>query len=545
MDWSMLDDIDDPVQLREAAQALLSSMAATVQTTQHDHERACAERDAALETVARQRQVVQERDRAIVLRDARIAALTTEIARLRRLQFTARSERMTTEQRDLFEETMAADIAAVEAELAALQAHSPSPSQPPRPRLSPKRQPLAEHLPRIETRHEPATCTCPQCHGDLVHISDQVSERLACKPPVFYVKRDIYPQYACRACEQVVAEPVAAALIDRGQADASLLAQVVIAKYVDHLPLYRQQAIYARSGVELSRSTLAEWVGAVGVALQPLADRLAAQLREQAIVHADETPVALLDPKAGKTRRAYLWLFRNAHYPGADPPRVVFQFHPNRSGDHARQFLKDWRGSLMVDEYSGYKGLWSLGITELACWAHVRRKWFDQHKASGSPIAAEALARIGVLYRIEREAATMTVEERLVYRQRCARPVLDALKTWLDGLQHTVMGQSGTAKALAYTLRRWDALVRYVDNGASPIDNNLAENAIRPIALGRKNWLFAGSEQAGRRAAAIMSLLATAKANGIEPHAWLENTLTHLPTTLNRDIDSLLPLRRD
>ena len=170
---------------------------------------------------------------------------------------------------------------------------------------------------------------------------------------------------------------------------------------------------------------------------------------------------------------------------------------------------------------SADRGSLRLGITELACWAHVRRKWFDQHKASGSLIAAEALARIGVLYRIEREAATMTVEERLVYRQRCARPALDALKTWLDGLQHTVMGQSGTANALAYTLRRWDALVRYVDNGASPIDNNLAENAIRPIALGRKNWLFAGSEQAGRRAAAIMSLLATAKANGIEPHAWL------------------------
>jgi transposase len=341
-----------------------------------------------------------------------------------------------------------------------------------------------------------------------------------------------------------VAEPVAPAIIERGQADASVLAQVVIAKYVDHLPLYRQEAIYARSGIELSRSTLADWVGAVGVALQPLADRLTAQLRQQPILHADETPVAMLDPKAGKTRRAYLWVYRTTDHPGADPPRVVFRFHPDRSGDHARQFLTNWRGSLMVDDYSGYKGLWQQGIIELACWAHVRRKWFDQHAASGSAIAAEAVARIGRLYRIEREAAAMTVEDRLAYRQRHAKPLLAALKAWLDDRQHTVMGQSGTARVLAYTLRRWEALKRYLDDGARPIDNNPVENAIRPVALGRKNWLFAGSESAGCRAAAIMSLLATAKANGIDPHAWLTDTLTRLPTTLDRDIDSLLPQRK-
>lgn len=535
----MLEAIDDPQALREAAGELLAQAAA-------ERERLAGERDAALEQVRRQSQLIDARERTITHRDAQIAALTAEIARLRRVQFAARTERMDPAQRALFEETMAADIAAVEAQLEAVRAEGEdaAATQTRRKASSAGRKPLPEHLEREETRHEPGTCTCPQCQGALVHIGDHVSERLACKPLEFYVRRDVYPQYACRVCEQVVAEPVAPALIDRGQADASLLAQISIAKYVDHLPLYRQEAIYARSGIAMSRTTLAEWIGAVGVALQPLADRLGAQLRQQPVLHADETPVALLDPKAGKTRRAYLFAYSNARHPGADPPRVVFEFQTSRSGAHARQFLGDWRGSLMVDEYSGYKALWPAGVTELGCWAHARRKWFDQHAASGSAIAAEALARIGVLYRIEEAARAMTVEARHAYRQDHAVPALAKLKAWLDALQPTVLGNSGTARALAYTLRRWDALVRYVDDGRLPIDNNVIENAIRPIALGRKNWLFAGSEQAGKRAAAIMSLLATAKANGIDPHAWLTGTLTRLPTTRDRDIDSLLPLRR-
>ena len=404
------------------------------------------------------------------------------------------------------------------------------------------RQALPEHLRRVKTRHEPADDHCPQCQDALVAIGEHVSERLAVQPLQFYVKRDVYPQYACRTCEQSVAEPVAAALIERGQADASLLAQVTVAKYVDHLPLYRQEAIYARSGIRLARTTLAEWIGAVGLALQPLADRLQAQLLAQPVLHADETPVALLDPKAGKTKRAYLFAYANARHEGADPPRVVFQFQTSRSGAHARAFLGDWQGTLMVDDYSGYKASFAQGVTELGCWAHARRKWHEQHLASGSPVAAEALARIGVLYRIEEAARSMRVEPRHAYRQAHAVPALAQLKTWLDELQPKVLGNSGTARALTYTLRRWEALARYADDGRYPIDNNLIENAIRPIALGRKNWLFAGSEQAGRRAAAIMSLLATAKANGLDPQRWLSETLARLPTTLDRDIDSLLPL---
>ena len=536
MNLSMLDAIDDPQQLR----ALLVSL--------------CEQRDAALCRVEQQTQALEERDRlinarerTITLRETQIAALTAEIARLRRLQFCAKSERMNPDQRELFEETMAADFAAVEAQLQALREQDQDKDRKPPRRKSSNtgRKPLPENLERVEIRHEPASCNCPQCQSALVQIGEHVSERLAVKPLEFYVKRDVYPQYACRACEEVVSEPVAPAIIERGQADASLLAQVVIAKYVDHLPLYRQEAIYARSGIELSRSTLAEWIGAVGVALQPLADRLTEQLRQLPVLHADETPVALLDPKAGKTKRAYLFAYSNARYSGADPPRVVFQFNTSRSGVHARQFLGNWRGALMVDDYSGYKASFALGTTELACWAHARRKWHEQHVASGSAIAAEALARIGVLYRIEHAASQMDEKQRHAYRQQHAVPVLSKFKDWLDELQPKVMGNSGTAKALSYTLRRWDALLRYTEDGRYPIDNNPIENAIRPIALGRKNWLFAGSEQAGRRAAAIMSLLATAKANGIDPHAWLSETLARLPTTLNRDIDTLLPLHRN
>lgn len=525
MDLSALDGITDPQALR----ALLIS--------------AYAQRDADRALIAEQAARIDTRERSLAHKDALIEQFTREIARLRRLQFAPTSERLDPAQRQLFDEAMAADIAAMEAQLEAVQAEDEDQAAAAqrRQRARAGRKPLPEHLERVEVRHEPASCACPQCQGDLAHIGDQISEKLACKPLEFYVKRDVYPQYACKACEQVVAEPVAPAIIERGQADASLLAQVVVAKYVDHLPLYRQQAIYARSGIELSRSTLAEWTGAIGVALQPLADRLGERLRQQLVLHADETPVAMLDPGAGKTRRAYLFAYRSA----AGPPAVVFDFQTSRSGAHARQFLQHWRGSLMVDDYAGYKALFADGVTELGCWAHARRKWFELHAASGSAIAADALSRIGALYRIEEVAADMDAPTRGAYRQAHAVPILTALKAWLTQLQPTVMGNSGTAKALTYTLRRWDALARYVDDSRYPIDNNPIENAIRPIALGRKNWLFAGSEQAGRRAAAIMSLLATAKANGLEPHAWLANTLARLPATLHRDIDTLLPLHTD
>jgi transposase len=474
----------------------------------------------------------------IASRDRAIAALTAEIKRLRRVQFAARTEKMDPDQRVLFDDALSADIAAVEAQLEALQSPEATAAAK-KARTLPKRRPLPPELPRVETRHEPATCACADCGADLVQIGEHVSEKLDCKPLEFFVRREVHPQYACRACDTVVAVPVAPAIIDRGIAAPGLIAHVAISKYVDHLPLYRQEAILARSGVEIGRTSLAEWLGHAGVALQPLVNALRAELQGHAVLHADETPVAMLDPGAGKTKRAYLFAYRTA----TDDPIVVFDFCANRSGKHATAFLGDWRGALMVDDYAGYKALFAEGVTELGCWAHARRKFVDLHKASGSAIAQQAIGHMAALYQIEAKARDLDPAGRYAIRRQHAVPLVRAFKAWLDAVRPTVAGNSGTANAIDYTLRRWAALTRYLDDGRFPIDNNPIENAIRPVALGRKNWLFAGSEPAGKRAAAIMSLLATAKANGCDPHAWLTDVLTRLPTTLDRDINGLLPHR--
>jgi transposase len=480
--------------------------------------------------------------RTIVFKDAKIDLLTQEVARLRRLQFAAKSERFDPAQQQMFDETMAADIAAVEAQLEALRIEVDAEREvPAKPRNVPQRRPLPPELERVEVRHEPASSICGCCGGALHAISEQVSEKLDLIPMKFFVRRDVYPQYACRACETVTAAPVAPAIIERGIAAPGLLAQVAIGKYVDHLPLYRQEAMFERAGMAIPRNVQAEWIGHVGVALAPLAAALKAELLARPILHADETPVAQLDPGKGKTKRAYLFAYRSAEHTG--PPIILFDYGENRSGSHVREFLGPWRGALMVDDYGGYKRLFAEGVTELGCWAHARRKFHDLHVACQSPIAAAALARIQQLYAIEAEAREqgLTAEAVHALRQAKAKPRVDDLERWLRAIRPTVMGASGTLNAIDYALKRWTALVRYLDDGRHPIDNNPIENAIRPIALGRKNWLFAGSERAGERAAVIMGLLATAKANGHEPHAWLTDVLTRLPTTKDRDIGTLLP----
>jgi hypothetical protein len=327
-------------------------------------------------------------------------------------------------------------------------------------------------------------------------------------------------------------------------AAVGLYVWVLIGKYLDHLPLYRLEQIAARDGVTLSRSTMAQWVGRIGVALEPLADRLAELLLERDVLHADETPVAQLDPGRGKTKRAYLWAYRsNALETG--PPIVVFDYQASRAGVHARNFLAGWQGHLMVDDFGGYKALFTEGVTELGCLAHARRKFFDLNEAQANPIAQEALRRIAALYAIETTGHDMTVPARKALRQEQAQPLLQSLHDWLLSTRVTVANGGGTAKAIDYSLKRWSPLRRYATQGHFPIDNNPVENTIRPIALGKKNWLFAGSERAGKRAAAIQTLLATAKLNGLDPADWLRDTLDKLPTCLNSQIDSLLPLRTE
>ena len=482
----------------------------------------------------------------------KIQALTLELAHLRRMRFGVRTEALTVEQRDLFQETLASDLAAAEAELAKQQAAAATtePQAPRAPRLRAGRQPLPDHLPRIEHRHEPESCTCGQCGNDLIKIGEDVSEQLDVEPARFFVHRHIRPQYACRNCETMTAAPIPPAVIDGGLAAVGLYVWVLVGKYLDHLPLYRLEQIAARDEVMLSRSTMAQWVGRIGVTLQPLADRLAELLLERNVLHADETPVAQLDPGKGKTHRAYLWAYRS-NVLQTGPPIVVFDYQMSRAGRHAQHFLAGWQGHLMVDDFSGYKALFAdgfglaTGVTELGCVAHARRKFFDLNSAQANPIALEALNRIAALYVIEAHGRDMTVEARTQWRQEQAQPLLDSMHDWLRQTRVMVAHGGGLAKAIDYSLKRWAALSRYATDGRFPIDNNPVENIIRPIAIGKKNWLFTGSERAGKRAAAIQSLLGTAKLNGLDPAAWLRDTLEKLPACLNSEIDSLLPLRAE
>ncbi len=519
-----------------------------------------------------QQQALRDADMLRVA-ELKIQALTLELAHHKRIRFANKSEAFPVEQGQLFEESWHTDAAAIAAEGEQLIAPPCAATDPaavvtalPRPRAG--RQPLPAHLPRIEHRHEPLSCTCGQCGSALVQISEDVSEQLDVEPARFFVHRHIRPQYVCRPCEQVVAAAVPAAVIDAGLAAPGLLAWVVAQKFLDHLPLYRIEQISARQGVPIARSTLAEWVGRIGVALQPLADRLAEKLRERAVLHADETPVQQLDPGEGKTKRAYLWAYRSNDFDEFDgaggversPPLIVFDYQPGRGGLHVQSFLAGWGGHLMVDDYAGYKALFRapLGagegapggaaapapvIVELACLAHARRKFFELYAANQSPLAAEALVRIAGLYDVEQRGREMTIVDRQRLRLAEAKPQLAAWFEWLAATRRTTADGSGLARAIDYSLRRWPALVRYAERGDLPIDNNPIENAIRPIAIGKKNWLFAGSERAGKRAAAIQSLLGTAKLNGIEPMAWLAATLEKLPMWPNSRIDELLPIR--
>lgn len=482
-------------------------------------------------------QVDVDKLRAQAQHDAlKIQALTLELAHYKRIRFGVRNEALSPEQLDLFQETADADCAAIEVEVEALVPQQRA------QRSRAGRQPLPEHLPRIEHRHKPEACRCPECGGEWVKVGEDITEQLDVEPAKFFVHRHIRSKYACRPCERIVSAQVPPAIIDGGLAAPGLITWVLISKYLDHLPLYRLEQIAQRAGVTLARSTLADWVGRYGFALQPLADRLAELLRQRLILHADETPVQQLDPGKGKTKRAYLWVYRsNDLEPG--PGITVFDYQTGRSGAHARAFLDDWKGHLVVDDYAGYKALFTQGVIEVGCMAHARRKFFELHAANQSAVAAQALLRIAQLYEIESRGKMLTCDARKHLRTSEALAKLQDMHEWMLSTRQGVANGSSLAKAMDYSLKRWVALSRYARSGDLPIDNNAVENVIRPIAVGKKNWLFTGSERAGCRAAAIQSLLATAKLNGLAPSAWLRDTLEKLPTWPNSRIDELLPLR--
>jgi transposase len=487
------------------------------------------------------RQALRASRAEIAFKQAVIDKLTHENAILKRLKFAAKSEAYSAEQRSLLDETLDSDLAAVAAEIDGSQPAAKAAGE----KHAPKREKLPANLPRREVRHEPEDTTCG-CGTPMQRIGEDVAEKLDYQPGVFTVERHIRGKWVCKCCERITQAPVTPHVIDKGLPTTGLLAQVLVAKYLDHLPLYRQEAIFERAGHLIARSTLAQWVGECGVQLQPLVDALAAELLRQPVLHADETPVAMLKPGHGKTHRAYLWSYCTTPF---NPIKaVVFDFADSRGGQHVRGFLglpgtndkPGWHGKLVTDDFSGYKACFELGVTEVGCMAHARRKFHELWANHGSQVGEQALKFFGALYDVEREVADADSQARLAARRR-SRPVADALHQWMRQQRQKIPDGSATARAIDYSLNRWVALTRFLDDGDLPIDNNWVENRIRPIALGRQNWLFAGSLRAGKRAAAAMSLIHSAKLNGLNPYAYMRDVLERLPTQPASRITELLP----
>jgi transposase len=477
---------------------------------------------------------IDQDQRISTWKDAKLSKVTFELAQLRRLKFGRGSEQMDAIQKPLFDESVEEDLSALGQDLEDLS----TPTADQKPKRTPKRTALPAHLPRVEYRHEPESTTCA-CGCVLKRIGEDVSEKLDYAPGLFSVDRHIRGKWVCTQCETLIQAPVAPEIIDKGIPTSGLLAHLLVAKFSDHLPLYRQSTIFGRAGLAIPRSTLASWVGVCGSKLQPLVDQLKAQVLTYPVLQADETPVSTLAPGTGKTHRSYLWAYATGEFESLRA--VVYDFTPSRSGEHARTFLGAWKGHLVCDDYSGYKASFLKGVTEVGCMAHARRHFFELHAANKSVLAAEALDRIRQLYAIEAEIKTLKPPDRLEHRQRRSQPIANSLHEWLKGQRAKVPDGSAIAKAIDYSLNRWPALTRFLVDPALPIDNNHDERQIRPWAVGKKNWLFTGTQLAGERAAAIMSLIQTAKLNGHDPHAFLKDVLARLPTQPASKLDELLP----
>ena len=472
---------------------------------------------------------------AVKSQGLRIAQLEARIAKLKRMQFGRSSEKLAREieQLELELDELHEDGGARTTERpASIQALAEKPY----------RKPLPEHLPRQEEVHEPS-CTCPNCGSAMRKLGEDVTEVLEYVPASFKVIRHVRPKLSCRVCETIVQAPMPSLPIERGRPGPGLLAHVLVAKYADHLPLYRQSGIYAREGVDLERSTLAGWVGRAAALLDPLIAALRREVMASDVIHGDDTPVPVLAPGLGKTKTGRLWAYVRDGRPHGDgrPPAAAYFYSPDRKGEHPQLHLKSFKGILHADGYAGFNAVFDAGqVTEAACWAHVRRKFFDEHEA-GSPLAREALDRIGALYGIEANIRGKPPNERRQCREQQSLPLLAGLKAWLDATLPKLSGKSDLAKAMRYTMGRWEALTRYIHDGRIEIDNNAAERSIRGIALGRKNYLFAGSDAGGERAAAVYSLIETAKLNGLDPEAYLRHVLTRIADHPINRIAELLP----
>ena len=473
-----------------------------------------------------------------------IEKLRGELARLKRARFGVSSEKLKArvEQLELAIETLEVDEAEGLA-VAPLVAEAVEAT-----RVKPARRALPEHLPRESVVH-PGPCACPACGGALRRIGEDVTESLDYVPGRFKVVRHVREAFSCRSCESVVQAPAPHHAIARGRAGPGLLAHIAVTKFDDHLPLYRQAEIYAREGMEVATSTLSGWLGATAAALQPLVDLLRREvIAGSAVLHGDDTPIPVLAPGTGKTKTGRLWTYVRDERPygGTRPPAAVFFASPDRKGERPLAHLAAFSGVLQADGYAGFNGLYEEARTggaliEAACWAHVRRKFFDVHAKTGSAVALEALERIGVLYEVERAVRGQPPDERRRQRQARSRSLATALKAWAETTLPKLSGACDLAKALRYMLARWTALTRVFEDGRIALDNNPAERALRGVAVGRKNYLFAGSDRGAERAAAFYTLIESAKLNGLDTEAYLRDVLTRIADHPAKRLADLLP----
>jgi transposase len=501
-----------------------------------------------------------ERDRLIAVRDAELYAKTLQIehlkaqlAVLRRTRFGRSSEKLDREIEQLemllgeLEEGVAESNA--RAEQAEQEPASPRRATP-RNHKPTGRKPLPAHLPREQVTHTPqGPCSC--CGGTVLRkIGEDLTEVLEYVPSAFKVIQHLRPKLSCRACETIVQAPLPSLPIERGRPGPGLLAHVAVAKFADGLPLHRQSGIYARDGVDLDRSTMAEWMGRIAALLSPLVEAIGRHVCAGPVMHADDTTVQVLAPGLGRTKTGRLWAAVRDERPfaGTAPPAAFYRYSPDRRGEHAEALLGSCRGFLHADGYAGFNSLFALDpktgtarLTEVACWAHARRKIYDVYEATASPLAKEALERIGELFAIEARINGRTPPERLAVRQQDAIPLLAGLEAFLQKVLSQVSGKSTLARAIRYSISRWTALTRYTTDGRLEMTNNAAERAIRPLAMTRKNYLFAGSDSGGIRAAAMYTLIESAKMSQLDPEAYLRDVLARIADHPINRIGDLLP----